>query len=164
MPLSTRELFFNTHILPHIDYCAIIWGSSPHTQNLLLAKKRAARVILDINDIYHHSKDMFFSLKWMPVYDRIKVCKATMEYKSVNDLAPNYMKDMFTYVQGSHSHTTRSSVKNDLYLPTGKHKELYIESFAYSGANIWNSINPDIRNQQSLNNFKNAYIKDYFSV
>ncbi len=87
-----------------------------------------------------------------------------MVYKSVKDLAPNYMKDMFTYVWDSHSCTTRYSVKNDFYLPTGKHKELYIESFAYSGANIWNSINPDIRNQQSLNCFKNAYIKDYFSV
>ncbi len=49
----------NTHILPHIDYCAIICGSSPHTQNLLLAHKRAARVILDIKDIYQHNKDMF---------------------------------------------------------------------------------------------------------
>ncbi len=87
-----------------------------------------------------------------------------MVYKSVNDLAPNYMKDMFTYVWDSHSRITRSSVKNDLYLPTGKHKELYIGSFAYSGTNIWNSINPDIRNQQSLNSFKNAYIKGYFSV
>ncbi len=72
------------------------------------------------------------------------------------DLAPNYMKDMFAYVQDSHSHTTKSCVKNDLYLPTGKHKELYIQGFAYSGAKIWNSINPDIRNQQTLNSFKNA--------
>ncbi len=87
-----------------------------------------------------------------------------MVYKSVNDLAPNRMKDMVTYVRDSHSRTTRSSVKNDLYLPTGKHKELYIQSFAYSGAKIRNSINPDIRNQQSLNSFRNAYIKDYFSV
>ncbi len=87
-----------------------------------------------------------------------------MVYKSVNDLAPNYVKDMFTYVRDSNSRTTRSSVKNDLYLPFGKHKELYIQSFAYSGAKIWNSINPDIGNQQSLNIFKNAYIKDYFSV
>ncbi len=85
----------------------------------------------------------------MPIHDRIKFRKATMVYKSVNDLAPNDMKDMFTYVRDSHSCTTRSSVKNDLYLPTGKHKELYIQSFAYSGANTWNSINPDIRNQQS---------------
>ncbi len=97
-----------------------------------------------MKDIYHHSKDMFFSLKVMPIHDRIKVRKATMVYKSVNDLAPYYMNDMFTYVRDSHSRTTRSSVKNNLYVPTGKHKELYIQSLAYSGAKIWNSINPDI--------------------
>ncbi len=106
---------------------------------------------------------MVFSLKWMPIHDKNKFCKATMVYKSANDLEPNYMKDMFTYVQDSHSHT-RLSVKNDLYLPSSKHKELYIQGFAYSGAMIWNSINPDIRNQQNLNSFKNAYIKDYFSL
>ncbi len=72
----------------------------------------------------------------MPIHDRITFYKATMVYKSVTDLAPYYMKDMFTYVQDSHSGTTQSSVKNDLYLPPGKHKELYIQSFAYSGAKI----------------------------
>ncbi len=69
------------------------------------------------------------------------------------------MKDMSTYVQGSHSRTTRSS--DDLYPPTGKHKELYIQSFAYSSVKIWNTINPDICNQQSLNSFKNAYILEF---
>ncbi len=29
MPVSTRKLFFNTHILSHIDYCAIIWAVHP---------------------------------------------------------------------------------------------------------------------------------------
>ncbi len=80
------------------------------------------------------------------------------------DLAPNYMKDMFTYVRDLHSRTTRSSVKNGLYIPTGKHKELYIQSLAYSGTKIWSCINPDTGNQQSLNSFKKVYIKDYFSV
>ncbi len=41
---------------------------------------------------------MFFSLKGMPIHDRIRFCKATIVYKDVNDLAPNYIKDMFTYV------------------------------------------------------------------
>ncbi len=89
----------------------------------------------------------------MPIDDRIKLCEATMVYKNVNDLAPNYMKDMFTYVWDSHSRTTRSSVKNVMYLLTGKHKELYIQNFAFCGAKIWKSIIPNISNQQSLNSF-----------
>ncbi len=80
-------------------------GQFTHTQNLLLAQKRAARVILDIKDIYHHSKDMFFSLKWMPIHDRIKFRKASMVYKSVNDLAPKdilHMCEIHNLVQKGH--------------------------------------------------------------
>ncbi len=53
-----------------------------------------------------------------------------------------------------------------LYVPALNHIliNIIIQSFAYSGAKIWNSVNPDIRNQQSLNSFKNAYFKDYFSI
>ncbi len=64
----------------------------------------AAHVILNIKDICHHSKDRFISLKWMPIHDRIKFRKATMVYKNVNDLVPNYVKDMFTYMRDSHSY------------------------------------------------------------
>ncbi len=41
----------------------------------------------------------------MPIHNGIKFYKATLVYTSVNDLAPNYMKDMFTYVWDSHSRT-----------------------------------------------------------
>ena len=162
MPLSTRKLFYDTHILPHMDYCSTIWGSSPHVKNLLLTQKRAARVILDIRDICHPSKDMFRTLKWMPIHDRITYRKVTMVYKSLNDLTPPYMRNMFKYVKDTHGRTTRASVKNDLYLPPGKHKEVYTSSFAYSAALAWNNLGLNIRVKSSLNSFKDTYIKDYY--
>ncbi len=65
LPLSTRKLFSNTHILPHMDNCSIIWGSSPHVHSLLLAQKRASRIILDIKDTMYPSREMFSKLKWI---------------------------------------------------------------------------------------------------
>ncbi len=38
---------------------------------------------LDIEDIYHHSEDMFFSLKWMPIHDRIKFCKVYIKMLTI---------------------------------------------------------------------------------
>ena len=58
LPLQTRKLFFNANILPHMDYCSVIWGSSPHVKKITLAQKRAARVILDITDNCYPSKDI----------------------------------------------------------------------------------------------------------
>ncbi len=45
----------------------------------------------------------------------------------------------------------------------GKHRDIYINSFAYSGAEIWNDIPTNIRNSVSLESFKGAYLRKYFN-
>ena len=49
---KTRILFFNAYILPHLDYCCSIWGecSKYLPENLLILRKRAARIFLDEHD------------------------------------------------------------------------------------------------------------------
>ncbi len=46
LPLATRKLFTNSHILPYIDYCSLVWGDSPHVYNILKAQKQVAHTIL----------------------------------------------------------------------------------------------------------------------
>ncbi len=84
-------------------------------------------------------------------------------YKSLNGLAPVYMSEMFKYVHESHSRDPRTSTHSNLSLPSGKHKYIYINSFAYSGAKIWNDIPTNIRNSVSLKSFKGAYFRKYFN-
>ncbi len=85
-------------LIPHLDYCTIIWGNSPHINKLLKAKKRAARAILDVRDFQTPCSEMFKSLNWMPLRDRVTYRKACMMCKSLNGLAPVYMSEMFKYV------------------------------------------------------------------
>ncbi len=61
--------------------------------SLLLAQKRAARIILDIKDTMYPSREMFSKLKWMPITDQYH--KAIMVFKSIKNLAPRYMSEMF---------------------------------------------------------------------
>ena len=35
LPLQIRKLFFDAHILPHMDYCSIVWGGSPCVKIIL---------------------------------------------------------------------------------------------------------------------------------
>jgi hypothetical protein len=162
LPLQTRKLFFNAHILPHMDYCSIVWGGSPHVKKIISTQKRAARVILDITDNRYPSKDMFSTLSWMPIMDHIKYRKAIMVYKSLSHEAPEYMTNMFRFVSQVHTRTTRSSSANDLYLPPGKHKQIYTNTFGYSSVKIWNTINSNIRESVSLNDFKRKFLTNYF--
>ena len=41
-PIDSRKLFYNSYILPHLDYCCIIWGKCSHTllYNLEKLQKR----------------------------------------------------------------------------------------------------------------------------
>ncbi len=86
-----------------------------------------------------------------------------MMYKSLNGLAPVYMSEMFKYVHENHSKDTRTAARSDLSLSSGKHKDIYINSFAYSGVKIWNDIPTNIRNSVSLKSFKGAYLRKYFN-
>ncbi len=58
---------------------------------------------------------------------------------------------------------TRTSARSNLSLPSGKHKDIYINSFVYSGAKIWNDIPTNIRNSVSLKGFKGAYLRKYLN-
>ena len=162
LTLDVRKMFFNANVLPHLDYCSIIWGNSPHMNKLYKAQKRAARVILDVKDYTTRSCDMFKALNWMPLQDRVTYRKACMVYKSLNGLAPKYMTDMFQYVHETHQRDTRTASQNKLSLPDGKHKDVYTKSFGYDSATIWNNIPSEIRNSNSLQSFKSSYLSNYF--
>ena len=163
LPLAARKLFYNTHILPHMDYASIVWGRSSFISRLLLLQKRAARSILNITDIHYPSERMFKELKWMPIQDRIDYRTVTMVYRSLNHLAPSYMTEMFQTTGQTNTRQTRSVTRNDLALPSGKHKNIFINSFAYSGAKLWNKLDLVTRNKPSLDSFKHSYLRQYFN-
>ena len=57
--------------------------------------KRAARIILNA-DFSTPSKDMIDLLKWMPTHKRLLYNKATLTYKALNGLTPEYITNMLT--------------------------------------------------------------------
>ena len=78
LPIQTRKLFYNAHILSHMDYCSIVWGSSCFVDRLSLLQKKAARIILDITDNQFPSIQMLKELNWMTVQDRINFRKVSI--------------------------------------------------------------------------------------
>ena len=84
--------------------------------------------------------------------------KAIMMYKIVNDLAPSYMAYMFTSQYGSQVYSLRNSTFN-FEIPNAR-TEPYRNSFAFTGAKIWNELPEDFKTALSLNAFKRK-IKSY---
>ena len=81
-----------------------------------------------------------------------------MMYKIVNDLVPSYTADMFTSQYGSQVYSLRSSTFN-FKIPNAR-TEPYRNSFAFTGAKIWNELPEDFKTAPSLNAFKRK-IKSY---
>ncbi len=120
-----------------------MFGGDSH--NIFNAIKQVAHTLLDvkckvIRDPENRSHLLFSKLNWMNIFKQIKFKKATMVYKCLNNLAPQYMCNMFNYV--TNSHNTRQSAQKDLEVPPGIHKVLFENCFRYSAVNEWNNIKP----------------------
>lgn len=157
LPIPLRKLYFNSYILPHLDYCCIVWGNCNSTllNKVVLFQKRAARLILDA-DLLTPSKDLFARLNWLPFPQRIEFHKAILLYKIFSNQAPIYLNDIFTPVSSVHSLSLRSTTDKHLYSPRPK-TETFRKTFLYSGSKLWNSIPNHVRNAPTLSQFKSLY-------
>ena len=76
-----------------------------------------------------------------------------MIYKCLNNLAPNYLVNLFKYVSDTHSYVTRNVTDDYLALPAVS-TSLYKGSLSYNGATLWNILPSEIRHSSSLKQFK----------
>ena len=92
-----KVLFYNSFLLSRLDYCICIWGGATkiHLEKLHKIQKRVARIILNVDFNEMTSKDMFYNLKWMSIYDRIYFKRCICMYKIANDLFPQYICNIF---------------------------------------------------------------------
>ena len=79
---------------------------------------------------------------------------ATMVYKSLNGLAPDYLKSMFTNRSAISTYSLRNC-EGKLAVPLPRTNFLK-NSFSYSGALLWNSLTINLRQAQSLASFKSG--------
>ena len=158
LPLEARKLFYNAYILPHFDFCAVIWGNCSETlfNDLYKLQKKAARLILNA-DFTQRSKDLFSKLGWMPLADRIRYHQAIQMYKCLNKQCPQNLQESFSKTADVHNYTTRSVSNHSLYVP-----KTHAKSFLSIGTKTWNNIPLPIRNSTNLATFRRLYLNHYF--
>ena len=156
LPLHYRKLFYNSYILPCIEYCITIWGNAPKVQIARVSKlqKSAARIILDKPSDFP-SKPLFQILDWMNINEKIYFSKAVLMYKSLNFQSPNYLTALFT--QTVSPYDLRSEECHTLTIPRHNTK-IFEKSLKYSGTQIWNDIPKHIKESINLPKFKNSLL------
>ena len=154
VPVKVLKMFYQSYILPCIDYGSITWGSasSSNIERLNKLQKRAARIILR-TDFNTPSQEMFEELGWSPVPYRIKYNKAVLTYIALNNLTPPYITNLLKPMSQVHSLNLRSSKNDSLYVPKSR-TSLYSGSFSCSAPRLWNALPQCVREAGSLDSFK----------
>ena len=92
--------------------------------------------------------DLFVRLGWQKLNLQRELKTATMVYKSLNGLAPDYLKSMFTDRSATSTYSLRNC-EGKLVLPLPRTN--FVKSiFSYSGAVLWNNLPTNLRQAQTL--------------
>ena len=137
--------------MPHFDYCSPVWDclSGYLSDKLQKLQNRAARVITK-SPFDTSSNHLLSTLSWERLSLRRKKQKALMMYKTMNDLAPDYLQSLF-----SQHHSAYNLRNSEGRLTLSKPSTNYLKrSFSYSGAMLWNNLPKNLKNAASVEHFK----------
>nr|XP_058947926.1 uncharacterized protein LOC131775812 [Pocillopora verrucosa] len=151
IPASTLHLVYQALVKPHFDYCDIVWGNCGKTLQDKLQKlqNRAARV-LTFSNYDADATELLEFLRWKNLTRQQEIHKATMMFRCLHGLAPEYLSSKFTWRDSAYDLRDSENKLNVPLPPT----YYYRKSFSYNGATLWNSLPCDIRNAESLGVFK----------
>ena len=149
----TRQLI-HAFVTSRLDYCnSLLYGISDKSMKKLRRVQNTAARIVTLSRKYDHITPILKTLHWLPVNLRIEFKILLLTYKSLNELAPVYLRDLL--VKHEPSRALRSSNKNLLALPSTKTKATYGDkAFSNTAPRLWNSLPIEIRNANSVHSFK----------
>ena len=137
MDTPKRKLFYHAHISSHLTYASTVWdGCSDILFNKLNSlHRRAAKFIISDSSLTTDTKLRYLGL--LPLKEKFMFNKALLVFKAYINLAPPYLKQL------SICSNTRATSRF-ITLPKPR-TDLFKTSFSFSGASLWNAIEPQIK-------------------
>ena len=151
LPLKTRLTYYNSYVLPYLNYNILHWGSTnpTHLNPLIIIQKRIVRTIAGA-DYLAHTTPLFRKLNLLKIVDLYK-------FQAVVDTHLKILKGEYRI---EHNVNTRN---RNLSKPKFHGKERTIQSIATSGPKLWNSLPPELRSIESIPRFKRQLKTFYVS-
>ena len=65
LPHQARKTFYNSYVLPHMDYCSTLWGNANSPERIYKLQRRAARITANCK-CRAPSDPLLKQLNWLP--------------------------------------------------------------------------------------------------
>ena len=142
-------------VVPYFDYCSKVWGCMGKglCDRLQWLQHRAGRIIT-FSDYNTRSADILPDLGWDTLEQRRSKQLAISVFKSLNNLYPESLTNMFKPTSGVHSYNVRGA-SNNIFVPRPR-TEAAKRAFSYRGAVMWNGLENVLKDEINLNSFKSA--------
>ena len=156
LPVSLNQIYLAI-VQSTFDYCLSVWGntSKQNLKAIQCLQNRAARAVTGIFDYNYSVSKIINDLSWMNIKQRFSYFLGILVYKCLNNLAPEYLSSLLTYVSDTQPYPTRTAINKYLALPKPK-LSLMKQSFQYSGPSLWNTLPLHISQSDSIISFKHS--------
>ena len=145
---EAKQILIESFIMTNFNYCPLVWLFCSNTlkKKQESIQKRALRFLY--ND-YESDYEHLLSMSNKPSIEVRKLRFLAVEiFKTINDLNPSYMKEIFTL------NTTRDVSSNKLFVKTQNTNKYGTDSLRSLGPKIWNNLSNEIRISENLFIFK----------
>ena len=147
---NTRKALAESFILSNFNYCPLVWYFSTQKQ-LQMMEKIQERVLRFLHNDYKSDYSMLLKISGSVSMEVKRMRYLCVEiYKTLNDLSPNYMKDIFQVQQSAYS----SRRPHNILVPRVNQTKFGTRSIRCEGARIWNHLPDSIKSAENLRMFK----------
>ena len=149
------------HKSPQLDYYNAMFPGLPRCDldRLQSIQNAAVRLIAGARQ-FGHVTPLLQARHWLPIEQRIVFKLGVMMYKTVNGMAPSYLrKYVISPASSRSSPCLRSAETDQLYVPRTRTVRGG-RTFAVAGPRTWNSLPAVVRSAPSLPTFK-KHLKTY---
>lgn len=135
------------------SFNSLLFGIPQYQVKKLQRIQNAAARIVSCVKKFDHVTPVLYELHWLPIEQRIKYKILLLTYKSLNDKAPIYLKELLT-IRTNTSRNLRSNDKLLLNVPRCKLQTFGCKSFSFAAPSLWNKLPEHVRKSDSIDIFK----------
>ena len=156
--LKLLKTIYYALIESHLQYYNIIWGNATPSvlEPLIRLQAKILRIICFLPNDTENTVLAQTQTKLLNIGQLNKLSIAKFMFKFKNKKLPKCFENFFRTRTGQQRYSLRSRVKEDFICEWGK-SSYGMKRLQYEGVQLWNSIETDVRNSNSLREFKNKF-------